>query len=591
MRLPGLPRTRLAPLVASGLLLGAAFPPFHLLVPSFVALVPYGLWVARLPPGPEGRSEALRGGFLMGLLFFTLLLYWLLAALILYTPLAVLAFLLPVLVLAGILALVTLGIHQALRVGVPLWLALPLFWTAAEWLRAHLGDVSFPWMQLGDSLTGYPRLIGAADLVGSRGMSFWLALANGLLAEAALRWSPAWLERWLPGGSGGSAASRGGAGDVNGPAAGTAGDSGGRGSASGGAAASGGGDGAPPGPAWRPLVAWLLVVTIPVGYSLYRWQTLEVEPAATVSVAQPNIPEDIKLDRWAAVDSTVRSLRTLLAGELSEAAGETEMLVLPESAFPVPLDPVDAWDYPGAPRVEDWVGGVARRLDAPVLFGSVGVDNLSEEEFRHFNSAFLLDRTGRRTARYDKRELVPVIERVPFVNPDWFRGTVSDILGPYFGGNSIGRTEVPFSLDGREFGVLICYESIFTGLSRGYRRDGADFLVNITNDAWFGREEPWWSRTSALWQHPAHLVMRAVENRVGIVRSANTGISGMVDPLGRLSPRTSLFEAAAFTAPVLTTRERTLYTRWGDVVGWAAALGALGVVVATGVGGRRDAGS
>ena len=115
------------------------------------------------------------------------------------------------------------------------------------------------------------------------------------------------------------------------------------------------------------------------------------------------------------------------------------------------------------------------------------------------------------------------------------------------------------------FGVLICYESIFEEVSRGYRRRGADFIVNITNDEWFGR-------TSAPYQHMAHLVMRAIENRVGIARAANSGISGFVDPLGRLSRRTTLFTEAFVRGEVLTAPVLTLYTRLGDWVGASTVM-------------------
>lgn len=542
------PPRPVAPLLVSALLLGLAFPPFHLLVPSFVALVPFAVWTARLPAGASGRSRALRGGFLTGLVAFSLVLYWLVVSLIFYTPLAVLAFLLPVLILSGMLSLATLGIHQARhRLGMPVWIALPVFWTALEWLRGHLGDVSFPWMQLGDSLTGYPWLIGAADVVGSRGMSFWLALAAGLAAEAFLRWRPAWAERRLPGS--GSA----------GPAPGASGHR-----------------------LAVPLVLLALVLSVPAGYSLWRWSSLEMEPAARVAVYQPNIPEDLKLRPRAAIDSTVRAVRTLTRRELAEAGG-LDLALLPEATFPSAIvDSIPSRGYGGRPDLKAFVTETARELEAPVLYGAVGVEDRADGDFLHYNSAFLRGVDGRRLGTYHKRELVPVIERVPFVNPARFQGWFADVLGPYFGGASIGPEPDLLRTDGARFGVLICYESIFAELARDYRRQGADFLVNVTNDAWYGRESPAWSRTSALWQHPAHLVMRAVENRMGIARSANTGISQTVDPLGRVSDRTELFRPAAFTATVFTTPGTTLYARWGDVAGWGSALAVLGVALACG---------
>ncbi|KPK56682.1 MAG: hypothetical protein AMS21_12580, partial [Gemmatimonas sp. SG8_38_2] len=139
------------------------------------------------------------------------------------------------------------------------------------------------------------------------------------------------------------------------------------------------------------------------------------------------------------------------------------------------------------------------------------------------------------------------------------------------------------------FGVLICYESIFPQLSRTYRKNGAEFLVNITNDAWFGRQHPWWSQTSALFQHPAHLVMRAIENRVGIARAANTGISLFVDPRGRVSQATPLFQPETRVGTVETTDGLTLYSRTGDWPGWLCALASVLALLAVWRHGRRAA--
>ena len=524
---------RPGPLLASGVLLGLAHPPFHLLVPSFVALVPFLVWLERLPSGPEGRREARRGGFFLGLVYYTLVFHWLLVALVFYTPLAVPAFLVPILILSGFLSWMSGAIRSAReRLGWPIWAALPVFWTANEWLRAHLADVSFPWMQLGDTLTGYPWLIGAADLVGSRGLSFWLTLVNGVIASL-----------WL--------AHRGGA---RGPA------------------------GANP-PATRPAIRLALalatVVTVPVGYSLVRWWTLELRPVARVGIVQPNVPEDLKLQGTLAIDAAQRAT-TALVQPWRGAAADLDLLILPESVLPDIVDPIDAIGRPGRPDLEAWVSALARDVESPVLWGALGGVDHPDGSWEYFNSAFLTDEAGARIGRYDKRFLVPVVERVPFLNPKWFSGL------SYFGGFGVGEWSRPYPIPGRTaigdrtptFGVMICYESIFSPLALHYRRTGADFFINITNDAWFGREV-WWSRSSALWQHPAHLVMRAIETRAGVARSANTGISEIVDPLGRVEHPTPLFERAAFVGQVMTTDGRTVYVRFGDVVGWGAALLAI----------------
>ena len=129
---------------------------------------------------------------------------------------------------------------------------------------------------------------------------------------------------------------------------------------------------------------------------------------------------------------------------------------------------------------------------------------------------------------------------------------------------------------GGRFGVLICYESAFEDLPRTYRRLGADYLVNITNDAWFGR-------TSAPSQHASHLVLRAIETRMGVARAANSGISEFVDPLGRAYDATELGTEATVVDHLRTSRVTTLYVRLGDWVGTLvviATLGFAGVLVA-----------
>ena len=512
---------RAGPLLLGGVLMGLAHPPFHLLVTSFVALVPLIVWLEGLPATAQGRKQARKGGFLFGLVYFTLVLYWLLVALVFYTWWAFFAFLAPILILATFMSWVAGGIHLVrARLRWPLHVVFPVFWTAGEVLRAHLLDVSFPWMQFGDTLSAYPILVGAADLVGSRGLSFWLALANALVASGFLAYR-----------AGGRHALR------------------------------------------RPAAGLLLVLALPVAYSVARWQTLDVRPVARVGVVQPNVPQHLRnTDGAASADSAFRSAATLI----SEWPGRERMdlVLFPETMLGARyVDPLASFDYPGWTEARVWAEGIAEVLDADVAVGGRGADDLGDREFQPYNSAYHFRPGGGVVNRYDKRFLVPFVERVPFMPPGWFQAI------PYAGGNfGIGEWQAPIEIateDGSAaYGTMICYESIFSPLARHYRRNGADFLVNITNDSWFGRDA-WWSRSSALWQHPAHLVMRAIETRMGAARSGNTGISKIVDPLGRVSHRTQLFEPASFVADVSTTDGLTVYVRFGDVVGTLAALAAL----------------
>lgn len=510
--------------LVSGVLLSFSFPPFHLLLPPFVALAPWLVHLGGLPGDAAGRSAAVRSGYWLGVAYFGLTLYWLLTALIWYTPLAVLGYLLTVFILSWLVAGTAWMIHRARSAaGVPLWAAAPVAWTAAEWLQGHLLDLSFPWLGLGTALTGFPWLIGAADLVGARGLTFWIVLVNALAAEGVLAWRAS---RRLP----------------------------------------------------LPLAAGLAAaLALPAAYSLARWVTLETRPAAQVAVLQPNIPEHLKLQREAAKDSTRVALTHLMESVPEEGL---DLVVWPEVTYPDFLRLSGEW--------EAWVRGLARERRTAFLVGGLDYVPRGPRQFDYFNAAFLYGSEGELRGTYYKHHLVPVVERVPFVPLEWIRtwrqswtagegGGLRRLLGEflaYFGGFGRGEAAPVLAASQARFGVLICYESIFAPLSRRYRREGADFLANITNDAWFGRDEPWWSRTAALHQHPAHMVMRAVENRVGVVRSANTGISMIIDPRGRIVQATELFVPAAITGEVRTTDGLTVYARLGDGVGTLSAAAA-----------------
>ena len=512
---------RLLPAV-SALLAVSAFPPFHLLIPSFVALVPLAVWVAdQRREGNAGHGNAservssriFRGGVWFGVLYFGLLLYWMPLALAAFTPWAVPAYLTVVMVLALGAGGFTWALSRMThRGGIPLWLALPLTWTALEWLRAHApGGLAFPWLGLGTSLTGYPELVGAAELVGARGITLWLALLNGLLAEALL-----------------AARAR---------------------------------DGARRSARWA--VAFALVLAVPAAWGYWRASTLSVRAVGEVAVVQPNVAAQFRLDGARSNDSTVASLMRLLP---EDDGFSPDLVVWPEVAFFGPIES-DA-------SLRERVLAVAEQWTAPVVFGGIGETARGEGNPIPLNSAFMTGRDGGLTEfRYDKHRLVPLVEGVPFRAGGWVEGTAE--VDSYGSGmdwplGSMG--------DDARFGVLICYESAYPGHARRFREEGADFLLNLTNDGWFGRV-PWYTRTAALWQHPAHLVMRAIEHRIGIARAANTGFSLFVDPLGRIYGRTELFQGALRSETIYTSDVRTWYTRTGDVAGWMALLLTVGLVV------------
>jgi len=310
--------------------------------------------------------------------------------------------------------------------------------------------------------------------------------------------------------------------------------------------------------AWRPAVLLGASVALALGYGAWRERTLVMRPALHVAVVQPNVDYELKR-RNRSNDSLVQAM--LEHSRMAMRDSAVRLVVWPEAVVPD--------FFYRHPQWEPWIGQEARALRAPILVGGVDLVWDSSGNYAYYNAAFLFDTTGSRhdTPVYHKRYLVPIVERVPFLNPRWFGGL------NYFGGFGVGRAFPVYRVGGAGFGVLICYESAFEDLTRRYRREGADFVVNITNDSWYGR-------TAAPYQHAAHLVMRAIETRMGVARAASTGISEFVDPLGRTFQRTPLYVEAIESRTVLTTDGLTPYVRLGDWVGLASLVGAAACLVA-----------
>ncbi len=494
--------------VAAGVILALSYPPAALLLPAFVGLVPLLVFIADRPAGPAGRWAATRAGLVTGAVYFGIQLYWFAVALIYYSALAIPAYLSIVAVVTGFTGMFAWAVHYTReRLRLPMVVLAALFWPLLEWVQGHLGDLAFPWLGLGASLAPFPALAGAADLVGSSGLTVWIAAVNGLLAMAYLRYR----------------------------------------------------DGRPV----RTQVAWLAaLVAVPMAYGVVRYHTLEIRPAAQVAVVQPNIPQDLKM-AGTARDSSITAVSNLTR---SLEGRHLDLVAWPEVALPV--------DFARSQSTEAFVRDLSRSVGAPILVGTYGVDQ--GEQRVVYNSAFLVDGDSVLQPRYDKRRLVPFVERIPFIDPAWLRRIIDS---EWFGALGKGEVDPVYRAgNGSAFGVLICYESIFADLSADYRNQGADFLVNITNDGWYGRE-PWWTRTTALWQHPANMVMRAIENRMGVARAANTGISMFIDPLGRSYERTPLFRAEVRPDTVYTTDGRTLYSRWGDWLSVVAVILAVATAV------------
>ena len=282
----------------------------------------------------------------------------------------------------------------------------------------------------------------------------------------------------------------------------------------------------------------------------------------TAVLVQPNLSEDTQ---WTveSVDAMQRNLAALSLRAVIAGGDEHPALVVwPE--VPAPLY------YDDDPRFRGYVANLARTAHTNLLLGVVA----HTPQGAPLNSAILISPDGRLVTRYDKVNLVPFGEFVPW--PFDFVKRITSEAGDF----TPGKQVVVSPIDGHKLGTFICYESVFPNFVRRFVADGAEVLFNISNDGYFGK-------TAARWQHLEIVRMRAAENRRWILRSTNDGITGTIDPAGRLRGTLPLYVEAASRTGFSYIRERTFYTRYGD---WfpilCAFLGASALIASTRRGSR-----
>lgn len=514
---------------ASGLLLPFCFPDEHLFPLAWVALIPLHLAVEGARP-----KRAFFVSWFAGTLAFLGIMVWVVTAMHVYGKV-------PLLPSYGVLLLFSLylGLYVALygwgiaRVaqGNPglMWLAAPSLWVLLELVRTYF-LTGIPWALLAYSQTTWLPIIQIADLTGVYGLSWLIVLGNvGVLTIVRLF---SMRGRQSLGRS-----------------------------------------------AWvAPVMAsFALVGAWTYGMQMLDGSTALVEakqPVAggedprhiTVGLVQANVDQGQKWDERFRQDTMDRYLR------LTRAAGQdADLIVWPEAATPF------IYEMEGA--YQKTVSSLIQQLDTPLLFGSPAVRRYPDGRPYLLNSAYLLSPVGNIVGRYDKQHLVPFGEYIPFHHSllffldklvegigDFEAGTDSTVLAVP---QRIPRpSEVPgrpVPMEKGAFGIVICYEVIFPELVRQFAQHGADFMVTITNDAWFGH-------SAAPYQHFGMVVFRAVENRRAFARAANTGVSGFIDPYGRVLQASPIFTEQAMTGSLPLVRSRTFYTEHGDVFAYACVI-------------------
>lgn len=319
-------------------------------------------------------------------------------------------------------------------------------------------------------------------------------------------------------------------------------------------------------PGRRLLAASGLVVTVGVVWGqglLVLRQPMAESGRLRVGLVQGAVMQEEKWDpalAWRNIDRHLDLTR-------QAAAAGARFVIWPESSVP--------FLYDRHPEVAEELQRAARDHGIYLLFGNDDVEPLPEGGYRAFVGAKLLDPQGRLTYRYHKMRLVPFGEYVPLKPLFTLGGRYAAKLVQQVADFSPGVEPAVGLVDGQRFGTLICYEAIFPDQVREFTVRGADLIVNITNDAWYGR-------TSAPYQHLAMAAFRAVENGKYLVRAANTGITAVVDPRGRIVEQTALFEPAVVVREVPIALGQTFYARHGDLFGWtcfglAAAVSLIGL--------------
>jgi apolipoprotein N-acyltransferase len=509
--------------LVSGLLMAVAVP---LVIGSLseepivaTPLVEVLAWFALIPllSAVDGRRprSAFWAGWLAGLAYFGVVLHWILVALTFFAHIPYAAAI-PILALLVAYCAMYWGLFAAITayirgaLGTPFTLTAPVVFTALEYVRNYALS-GFPWGNIGYTQHRDLAIIQVASITGVYGVAFLLVLSSGLFYE----WL-AFFYRRRPS---------------------------------------------------RPVVSTAVFAGLVV--AAFIWGAVRAgaienasqkAPRITVSVLQGNIDQGIK--------NAGHQYRGDIAGiynRLTAGAGlrGADLIIWPEAAYPVALPR-------GVPTfAADWSLLRPPRGSPHLLIGAA---SYYLEGGRRFilNSAVLLDPSLSVLSRYDKVHLVPFGEYVPLGLP---LDKIVTAVG--IGTPGEGFSPLAFTRNGIDvrLGPMICYEGIFPEISRAFAGGGANLLVNITNDAWYGV-------SSAPYQHLSMYVFRAIETGRYLARAANTGVSGFIDPYGRILKRSAIFTEDDLSAALPLLDTKTVYTRIGDLFSILASIAAVLMLLA-----------
>ncbi len=294
-----------------------------------------------------------------------------------------------------------------------------------------------------------------------------------------------------------------------------------------------------------------------------RWFSPPAVPSdRTAVLVQVNIPI-LDVADWTSeyFQDTLRDLNAMSfdAASQKSASRNTPIGIRSPNLIVWPESPAPFSD--GDPVFRNAVSNLARESQAWVLTGDIGASPAGQSSRQMYNSASLVNPSGEWTARYDKVHLVPFGEYTPFPRLFSFAGGLTKEVGAF----TSGHAHVPLDAGGAKLGVFICYESIFPDEVRQFAADGAQVLVNISNDAWYGD-------SGAYAQHSEQTRMRAIENNRWLLNGTNTGLTAAIDPYGRIAATVPRKLRTVLQAPYALSDVTTFYTRHGD---WFASMCAI----------------
>ncbi|HUU50718.1 MAG TPA: apolipoprotein N-acyltransferase [Nitrospinota bacterium] len=489
--------------IISGLLLISTFPKFNLGFLSWVALVP--LFTALRDKGP---LQSLGLAWVTGLIYFSGILYWVVNTMVNYGDLSIffsyLILLMLVIYLSFYIALFGFFLgYLNEEEEYKKWIIAPFLWTFLEYLRSHI-LTGFPWASLGYSQFQNLKIIQFSDITGIYGISFFIVLVNSLLFLFIVNLQKRSVlisndRRYIPSNT-------------------------------------------------KIVLVLILSFSLSIIYGylkIDRYSKLEKMDVdrLKVSLIQGNIEQDRKWDSKY-VRETIDIYKNLT---LDASKNRPDLIVWPETAVP--------FYFQSEKQFSSEILSLAKDSQSPILFGSPAYKYI-KNQIRLYNRAYLVSSDERVLGKYDKIHLVPFGEYVPLKSLfPFINKIVEGIIGDFYSGEDYSIMDV----SGKRFGILICFEIIFPQYARKFVKKGAQFLVNITNDAWFGK-------SAAPYQHIAIAVFRAIENRVFIVRAANTGISGFIIPTGKIVKDTEIFVRTLVEGEVIPRDENlTFYSKYGDI--------------------------